>query len=264
MAAMRIVLCLLLTGLCLTSVYGQDEEGDLLSFLDDWEFKITHYFWWADADGDITASEQVEAFRFDSPVELSDLGGISQFEAWRGDWGFAGYWLAADFEEDFESDGVGVEATLEPWVIHVGFGYRFAEIPLGGREKPDWLRNVSMYVTGGLRYWDVETEVDFDDGRTIAADEGWVEPFISGRITLRPMEKLILGVNLGVGGFGIGSSDDVSWSLSAGVEYLFSKTISVSLGYAAFDANFTAEAGSEQIDIDTELAGPALALIFRF
>jgi opacity protein-like surface antigen len=135
---------------------------------------------------------------------------------------------------------------------------------LGGREKPDWLRNVSMYVTGGLRYWDVETEVDFDDGRTISADEGWVEPFVSGRITMQPMEKLMLGVNLGVGGFGIGSSDDLSWSLSAGVEYLFSRTISVSLGYAAFDANFTAEAGSEQIAIDTELSGPALALIFRF
>ena len=90
MYTMRIVLCLLLTGLCFSHAYGQDEEGELLSFLDDWEFKLTSYFWWASADGDFTASEKTDAFRFETPVDISDLSAINLFEAWRGDWGFTG------------------------------------------------------------------------------------------------------------------------------------------------------------------------------
>ncbi len=261
----RVVLCLLLVGLCFSHAYGQDEEGELLSFLDDWSFKITRYFWWANEDGDITASDESDGFEFESSLDISDLASITAFEAWKGDWGFAGYWLSADFEDDIEKDGKIIEQTIEPWILDVSFGYRFAEFPMSDRVGPDWLRNISLYAGAGLRYWDVTTEIDFlGDGRTISVEDQWVEPFLNAMMRFPVSSKLILSSNLGVGGFGIGNSDDLSWHFAIGGEYLFSKYLSLSLSYVAFDSSFEVQSGTEKVSVDADTSGLALALVFRF
>ena len=100
-----------------------------------------------------------------------------------------------------------------------------------------------MDVLAGTRYWDLDSELRFDDGlgflggRKISNDESWIDPAlgVKGRTPLGNSRFYVEG-GAGVGGFGVGS--DLFYELNGAVGYQWNKAIGTALGYRMFDVDY--------------------------
>jgi len=211
----------------------------------EWQYEFTPYLWGAAMKGDVQGGTlpkiSVDA-SFSDITKVLDFGLMGAFEARKGQWGL----LFDAIYMDLSTDGtasrtgpgpIGATATanasfgMKQTVVAAALAYRAVE----GRSPVD--------VFGGLRYIKLEADAVIEGGffaltRTVALSDkrDWVDPYIGARIKHALNDRWSLTGYADVGGFGIGS--DISWQLSAGASYDFTKSVSGIFGYRMFYADY--------------------------
>ncbi len=226
-------------------------------------FAIAPYGWLAGIDGDIgTASGDGGDGGLPDFVSVAldddlDLIGFMFYAEWRGD-----RWLAffdsvwANVARDGEIRLAGTlplaeaRAGIDGNVYQLSLAYRLAELGPG---------TIALY--GGARYYDLEADVQFEDGILpqpvmLQGAETWTDAVAGARWDYRLNEKWG-GVVLADVGFG---ESDTSWQLFATVAYRFNERGSVVFGYRYLALDYD----TPEYLVDLALSGPAIGVGFRF
>ena len=227
----------------------------------EWDFRLTPYLWFAGVKGNVSTLPGSPVV----PIEVTPSDALSDsqvsfmmfFEAKQQKHGM----LFDILYTDSESDTTLVEEinlTLKSISRNKMFSAAY-EYELYNKEQSV----VDVFV--GLRYWKVDTKLEFGGGLGILAGqsirnaESWIDPLIGvkGRTRLGDSNFYAVGWLAG-GGFGVGS--DSFYDVSANVGYQWNKAIGTTLGYRLFNVDY--EDGSFVYDVQQE--GWALGLTWAF
>lgn len=131
------------------------------------------------------------------------------------------------------------------------------------RFHDDGSRWVDAY--GGLRYFDVETDFALSVpgigfSATRSADASWVDGIVGIRGHMPIGGRFAVTGLADVGGFGIGSSSDLSWQVIGTLDYSFSEKFIGRLGYRYLSIDKT----SSSLSMDIEMFGPMIGLTWAF
>jgi opacity protein-like surface antigen len=239
-----------------------------------WQFEFTPYLWAAGLKGDVqvgTLPLTSVDMKFTDILDVLDFALMGAFEARKGRWGFlfdAMYMKLSDSATATRTGAGPIGATLtasadvkvEQTMLAAAAAYRVSE----GRSPVD--------VIGGLRYTKLDVSGDigaslFGGGPlglgatgTVArsGDKDWVDPYVGVRLQHPIADRWTLVGYADVGGFGVGS--DLTWQAAAGVNYAYSKSVSLKFGYRYMSIDY--DKGG--IVYDVTMQGPYLAVGIRF
>lgn len=210
-----------------------------------WQYEFTPYFWGAGMKGDVQGGSLPKIsvdVGISDILDVLDFGLMGAFEARKGRWGllFDAIYMDLTMSATASRTGpgpIGATATasanfgLKQTVLAAAVAYRAVEGP-----SP-------VDVIGGLRYVKLEAAADiygtfFAQAGTVARsdDQDWVDPYVGARIKYAVNDRWSLTGYGDIGGFGLGS--DISWQLSAGASYNFSKSVSGIFGYRIFYVDY--------------------------
>ena len=218
-----------------------------------WRYTLAPYYWATGFDGDLTLDGQSIEGDGDSsgfPGELSLSGFLGHFEAEKGPWAFALSPVFVNVEIDGDdAPTVDTDLSLSGAIVEGFAGYEFA---------------AGWDVLGGVRYYDLDTEVDITVGGVpqpeLSSGRGWFDPIVGVRYTGSFAEGWSFQGRADVGGFGLGS--DFAWNASAVVGYELSTWSRAFLGYRALDFDFVDGSGSDRLEYDVRLWGPLIGVSF--
>ncbi len=237
------VMALILT-LMSPTAYAQEKESD------SWEFSLAPYIWAVGIKGDMVikgAPLEVDV-DFDELFDEVDFAMELHFEARKGDWVFIA---------DPTIIRVETEAQLGPATVDVEMDYDLADFLVGYRLNPRW------ELLGGVRYWSLDVTVDPGPLPDVNEGESWVDLVVGGRFNWPLSEKWAFISRADIGGFGIGSSSDSTWSVSG----LFArkyKNTDLLVGYRHLDVDYETGSGINRFEFDVEQSGPMVGLNFRW
>ena len=227
----------------------------------EWEFKLTPYVWFAGVKGNVSTVPGSPVVPIDvSPSDaLSDSQASAMliFEAKHNRHGVFVDLIYTDSESDstlVESINLTLKSISRNKIYSAAYEY---EIYNQDKSVVD--------VFAGLRYWKVDTIMEFGGGlgvlagQRIRSAESWVDPLIGvkGRMPFGDSNFYAAGW-LAAGGFGVGS--DSFYDASVNVGYQWNKSIGTTLGYRLFNVDY--EDGSFIYDVQQE--GWALGLSWAF
>lgn len=216
----------------------QDAQG--------WQFELTPYLWAPALKGSVQVNNAPKAKMNLSAwdmIQMLDFSAAGRFEARNGRWtGFADVFYAkvsdgGDGEIKLRQRGPGIEfdANMEMKQVigELGGGYRILEggIPVdliaGGRyNKLDMDAKIEATGQGPL---------GLSASRTASYKKDWWDPYVGVRAQIPIADKWSLRAYGDIGGF---RSDSHTWQLIGGVNYDYSKTVSIKLGYRYYHVNY--------------------------
>jgi opacity protein-like surface antigen len=146
-------------------------------------------------------------------------------------------------------------------IVDFAVGKRVSKGPIGsGRYKAD--------ILGGARYWVQRVEIDQDDPvgfePMIDRRDDWVDAFVGGRIIVDVNEDVALWFRGDVGGFSIGSSSDLTWTLTAMLEVQLSERWFLVAGYRYVEVDWDTGSGLSRVEFDYKIHGPIIGAGIRF
>ena len=174
-----------------------------------WDWRVTPYLWGTSIDGNIALGPVAR----DVDVEFSDIldvlsgTALLHVEAQKDDHVFFGdlVWLAVEPEDEIATIGGVAEAELDSTIIELGYSLASA---------------AAFNFEVGLRYWDLDLEIDPARAAGIVRGDSWTDVFGGFRNTrdLGQNWTLTTRANLGFGGsdLGIGFQVDFARELERG------------------------------------------------
>jgi opacity protein-like surface antigen len=181
------------------------------------------------------------------------------------DWSFLFYGsyfkLGADVTSQQPLSVAETDMDYELTILDFAVGKRIARGPMGNGE---W----RVDLLGGLRYWEQEVEIKQSDpigfDPMIDRRDDWVDLFIGGRIILDVTDTVALWFRGDVGGFSIGSSADLTWTLTGMFELKLSDTWFLVAGYRYVKLDWDKGSRPRRIEYDYDLHGPIIGASIRF
>jgi hypothetical protein len=219
-----------------------------------WAFLIKPYVFAAGMSGIVATpghAINVEA-SFDDILDHFDIGGMLALEMSPPDsnWTFLVDLVYLRLDDEGTSRGPGavtVEAQLEEFVGEVSVAYEILE---AGR----------FDVLGGLRYWNIGTDLTAHTGGgslEVGGSEDWIDPLVGARTRLPLAERFDLLLRGDIGGFGSGS--EFATNLLGEVGWTMSEACQLALGYRYVYVDYRGD-----ITFDMAHAGPTLGIEIRF
>ncbi|UCF33340.1 MAG: hypothetical protein JSV78_13510 [Phycisphaerales bacterium] len=214
---------------------GEVQRPDLAAGKPAWRFELTPYAWIPDAvEGNATAGLTVPTNIYFQDIIDNVNGGVSlRFEAWKGNWGFLIDTMGVCLELAPEILGLELDIDIAQAGVDMGVSYRFGPFPFGHdatESGQDRWPELSLEPMGGVPYPWLKQDVTVGPLPTFGGDYGWVEPWVGGRVHLQLNEWLSLVARGDVGGFGIGSASDLTWSLLTGAGFRLSDSTILKVG----------------------------------
>lgn len=183
-----------------------------------------------------------------------DLGAMIQFEALH-ESGY-GAIVAYNFMDlGGEANGPGGMTSIEADIfqgIFEGFGtYRLKT------------ENGPLEFYGGVRWWDMDIDVNVSEVQKVNSGEDWVDPVIGVRWMPQIADNWHLILKGDIGGFGVAS--DFTWNLQGGVAWDATDYLSLVVQYRALSVDYsTGTVGTpNRFVYDTTTHGPLFGLAFR-
>lgn len=231
----------------------------------EWRYEFTPYLWMAGLKGnvgigDLTASG-VEV-SFSDLLDMFEFGLMGAFEARKGRWGLlvdAMYLKVSDSATRQATVGPGLGLGPATLTANVNFelvnqmyqfagAYRLAEGP------------TAWDAVGGVRYNYLKPEIQLvgtaTGTHTRSRTEHWWDAFAGVRVkhALSPRWTVVGYADIGGGG------SDSTWQLLASLNYDYSKTTSVKIGYRHYAVDYN----KDDFRYDMETAGPMIGVGIRF
>jgi hypothetical protein len=169
-----------------------------LATAQDWDWSVTPYLWASGIEGDAALG----SIQTDVSVDFSDIvdvlagAALVHVEAQRDDYGFFGDLIYMSLEPDPETENVGgrIQSQIDTTIVELGYLRKGSRVDL----------------ELGIRYWDLELELQPSTLPTVQRDTDWVDGFVGVRHTRELNDKwnLTTRANIGAGGadlsYGIG------------------------------------------------------------
>jgi hypothetical protein len=181
------------------------------------------------------------------------------------DWSFLFYGSYFNLGADVKSQHpLGLEKTsmdYELTILDFAVGKRIVRGPMGDGE---W----RVDLLGGMRYWQQEIQIKQSDpigfDPNIDRRDDWVDAFIGGRIILNVNDTVALWFRGDVGGFSIGTSADLTWTLTGMLELKLSDTWVFVAGYRYVEVDWDRGSRPRRIEFDYKIHGPLIGVSIRF
>jgi len=228
---------------------------------DEWQFMLTPYIWFAGMEGDVSTVPGAPVV----PVELSASDALSDtqasfmllFEAKKNKQGMLFDFLYTDVETDttlIDQINLSMKSTSINYMFSAAYEY---EVYNQNRAVAD--------IYGGLRYWKVDTKLEFSGGlgllagKSISNDDSWVDPLIGIKgLTYFGSSKVYIVGWLAGGGFGVGSES--FYDISANIGYQWNKAIGTTVGYRYLAVDYE----NDSFVYDVTQQGWGMALTWTF
>ena len=232
---------------------------------DDSELVVTPYLWAAGLNGDVTVNGNPAEVDLDFSDVFEDLdsgGGMVHVESRRERWGAFFDLTYAKLASDGDAGPFSVDVETETALVELGAFYRLLE---SSDDRP-----LSLDVLGGGRYIYLKGELDIKGAGPLGVDievdtsKDWVDAIVGGRIQLDFTEQLTFSLRGDAGGFGVGSSSELTWNVVAALGYELSERTTLWLGYRHLDIDYDDGSGSNLNEYDVEMTGPMLGLAIGF
>ncbi len=252
-----------------------------------WRFTVEPYiFIPLDVEGDVTIGDfTTDIDRNSSLPEFVDtardtlnFGFLGRFEAWRGNLGLILDTSYINVERNNTRSPDILDGEILPSEIDTAITVRYGQFDLGGGYRFAGgnpaeaatefdLGPVVFDVIAGMRIYTSSQKIEISNnlGRDRELDNSttFVTPLLSSRLRWNLSRKVALGARGDVAGFGV-SGLDLAWSVTGGVDWMFSGNTSVLLGYRVSSIDYTREVRDEDLGLDLLLHGPYLGVLFRF
>lgn len=196
-----------------------------------WEFNVAPYLWMTGLNGELTVLNQ------DVPVDLkfgddilSNLKMAAMFhaEAKKNRLSIMLDVFYAKLGGDSQIEGPvnvhDIRVRLKQNMYEGGLGYTFARS--GG---------FSLDALVGARFFDVNTNTEFDGVEVSSKDFNFLEPYVGMRFE-NNWTKWSVGGRFDIGGFGAGS--EISYKYNVLVGYQFTDLFGLALGYQAYKPDY--------------------------
>jgi hypothetical protein len=212
-----------------------------------WDWQLTPYLWTSGIVGDIALGPVAR----DVDVDFADLvdvlagAALVHAEARKGEHAVFGdlIWMSLEPEDDIATIGGVAEAQFDSTIVELGYA----------RE----LTNVGIEL--GVRYWDLELEIDPAQVASIERADDWIDAFIGIRDAqdLGDHWSLTSRINLGAGGsdFTYGLQFDFARELEAGNAIVAGLKI-LDIDYEEASVNGT------PYNVDTTFIGATIGFLF--
>jgi len=181
------------------------------------------------------------------------------------DWSFLFYGsyfnLGADVTSQQPLSVAKTDMDYELTILDFAVGKRIAQGPMGSGE---W----KVGLLAGIRYWDQKVEIKQSDpigfDPMIDRRDDWVDAFVGGRIILDVNDNVAIWFRGDVGGFSIGTSSDLTWTLTTMLELKLSDTWVLVAGYRYVNVDWVRGSRPRRIEFDYEIHGPLIGASIRF
>ena len=216
---------------------------------DGWRFRLTPNIWIPTLSGDLAIGRNEPVSTDTTLLDVLDIAAFVAGEARKGDFGIPLDVNYVDLGSDATSrnGNASAEIGLNGVMLTLAGAWRFAEAP-----------GYRVDALGGLRYWNIEADIDYQRLPSASKSNDWVDPIIGLRAGF-DLTDTISVIALGdIGGFGVGS--DLQWELLGRVNYQFDETWTLGVGYRHVDVDFD----DDKLVLDAALSGPFLALDINF
>ena len=102
----------------------------------------------------------------------------------------------------------------------------------------------------------------FDPG--ISEQHSWVDFIIGARLVFNISDKFIASLRGDVGGFGLGSSSNLTWNVTVLGEYRIFPNVGLVAGYRYLAVDWEQGSGPSRIGYDWTIHGPILGVSIEF
>lgn len=225
---------------------------------DGWRLKLTPYFWATGLDGDVGVGRlpSVQAdMSFSDIWDELDMSVMGMFEARNGRWGILFDGFYAKLSPSAQTPGpLFGEAKLD--LVQQFYSLAGAYRVVDGSALLD--------VVAGLRYVYVKSDLELTPGlvagRSASLTEDWIDGFagLRGEYFFTDRWSVLGYVDVGGGG------SDLAWQALASVNFRFSDTLDVQLGYRNLSIDYDRGSGRSRFLYDVDMSGPYLSLGIRF
>jgi hypothetical protein len=224
-----------------------------------WKHTVVIYGVGASIDGKVGAgdlSTEID-LGFDDILDNLHMGAMGAYRAERGPWAVTldVMWL------NLQNDKGGLGPQGETW-REIELDQFISELDIG------YALNERLSAYGGLRYWDVDTEVTVVLGPPLSQtlsgrlSEDWIDPVIGLRY-LQPLgANWTLMLRSDIGGFGVGS--DFTWHITGLASWNLSEHASLLFGFRYLDLDYDDGTGSSRFLMDLSEGGPTAGFAWRF
>ena len=238
----------ILTSLVLYAIAGTAHAAE-------WKHELAPYLWGSAMDGTVG----IGSISADASLSFSDI--LDNLEM-----GFMGMYRASTDRYSITVDaiymGLGVtekgpggvlraDADVDQIGLEADFGYALTD---------------RFTVLGGLRYVDLEAEIDVSSPLggvlTSKTQESWVDPVIGAQYSWPFADEWTLTLRGDIGGFGVGS--DFAWQGMATLRWQFSKRTAAALAYRYLAMDYEDGQAEDYFKYDIATSGPALGVVFTF
>ncbi|MEY4388264.1 MAG: hypothetical protein RLY20_3547 [Verrucomicrobiota bacterium] len=217
-----------------------------------------------------TRGESTNHWRFDSALNLF-LAGMSGDVAVKG--------IPASVDSDFADIAKNLDFAAagrftlgyDRWALSTEFSYLKlgASGAVGSVEQKQWMVEPSVgyrlcdyaEVFAGARFNSIEANLDLNlpPGNVRGGTQSWCDPIVGATLAL-PLsgKKLTAEGRFDVGGFGVAS--DVTWQAFPYLNWRFTKSASLQLGYRWLGTEYETGSGANRFRYDVILSGPQIGL----
>jgi hypothetical protein len=149
-------------------------------------------------------------------------------------------------------------------------GYKYWLWELGGVYRANtWATNnghAAVDLLLGGRYTSMDVDLDFQNMPlpTQSATQSWTDLIAGARLVMDLPNNWTMALRGDVGGFGIGSSSDLSLQGSLVFRWVFRPNWDLAIGYRALYQDYETGKGTNKFAYDATTHGPLLGLEHRF
>ena len=225
----------------------------------DWEYQASVYGWFSGLDSSVgTQFGTLETeLSFSDVWDMLDMAFFGTFEARRGQLGFILDLNYTDLSTTKNTPfGTNFSSATVDTKLTIASGYatwRISDTP-----------GAAVDLAGGFRAYDLDIGITLAPGdlpgQSFSQGDSWFDAVVGARAIIPLAEGWTATVAGDVGGFGIGSSSDMSYNALLLVGYDINDTWSIKGGYRylGFDKTLNGR------DVTLDLSGPLLGVSARF
>lgn len=221
--------------------------SDIVVADEEWNISLTPYVWAAAIDGQVGSgvnlSSPVESDNSFFALENLDSALFVKLNAKKGEWAYQLDYLSVSYKHNYQTG---------PLQTHIGFDASVLDLSAAYEFQP------KTNVVFGMRYFDVENEIDLTPGPQGQLSKDWTDPYIGINKTWTINDNWSARGQIDLGGFG------VSADLMTNAEIEFVRKIenwgAAKLGYRYLASDFS----REYFTYDVSLSGLTLGFEFEF
>lgn len=236
---------------------------------------LTPYVWATQVNGDLT----VNGVTAPLDIDLSDLWDFLEDGEVKG--AFMGHLETGrdNWSLFINGDYVSMDPSVSRRRATIDTGLSMTLLEVGGAidiynacEEDPMNSPLRLQMLGGIRYASVDASAilslpNVNPVVQVNQSEEWVDLFVGSRLQTQLSPNFGAFVRGDIGGFGIGSSSDLTWNIVTGVTTSGICGSDLVLGYRFFDVDQSLNGGSGSpngFGVDALIHGPVIGLSFQF